>query len=132
MDIQYDNGPMYNYIDAWELKDGTQGEIKYNFAWTYAFYEEEYEEYEDLFWIITWNKNASGVINYTFLWESSDPEYTYLYNWELVMNPNGSGTLDYYWLSGYYHYHYEWDAQGNGSWSYYYGDTYMDGHWYVT
>ncbi len=120
MDIQWDDGPLFNFIDAWELKDGTQGEVKYNFQWACAYENQYYEDcYDDIFWIYTWNKNANGVINFTFKYESSEVEYSYYYKYELVLNPNGSGTLDYYWLDDYWHYHYEWDALGNGSWVWY-------------
>ncbi len=132
MDVQYNDGPMYDYVDAWELKDGTQGEVKYNFAWVCVYDEEYSDNCDDLFWIITWNKNSSGVINYTFVYESSDPEYSYYLKYELVSNPNGSGTLDYYYLGDYWHYHYEWDSEGNGSWVWYMsGEVYMSGSWTV-
>jgi hypothetical protein len=129
MDIQFNDGPKYNFINAWELKDGTQGEVKYNFQWACFYYDENNEECEDLFWIYTWNKNASGVINFTFVWESSDPEYPYYVKYELVLNSDGSGTLDYYLAGESWHYHYEWDAQGNGSWVWYYDDSSMSGSW---
>ena len=132
MDIQFGDGAHYDYIDAWELKDGTQGEIKYNFAWICAYEPDYYEDCTDLFWVITWNKNASGVINYTFLWQSDDPEYAYYLKYEIVSNPDGSGTLDYYYLGDYWHYHYEWDILGNGTWVWYMsGDLYMSGSWEV-
>jgi hypothetical protein len=136
MQIQFDSDTKYNYIEAWELKDGTQGEVKFNFGWTCIYYELYYEEYyedcEDLYWIYTWNINADGVINYTFVWESSDPEYPYYLQYELVLNSDGSGTLDYYSAGGSTHWHYEWDALGNGSWVWYYDDeVYMSGTWSV-
>ncbi len=134
MQIQFDNGTKYNYIEAWELKDGTQGEVKFNFGWTCIYYELYYEEYyedcEELYWIYTWNKSASGVINYTWLIE--DPDYDYSFKYELVLNPDGSGTLDFYSNSGDTHYHYEWDDLGNGSWVWYYeGEVFMSGTWTV-
>lgn len=135
MEIQFGDGPLYSFIEAWELKDGTQGEVKYNIQWACfyydEYYEEQYEDCEDLYWKYTWNKNASGVINFTFIWESSDTEYPYYVKYELVLNPDGSGTLDYYSAGGYTHWHYEWDADGNGSWVWYYGDSTMSGSWTV-
>jgi type II secretory pathway pseudopilin PulG len=132
MDVQYNDGPKYDYIDMWQLKDGTQGEIKYNFAWACAYDPDYYEDCTDWFWTITWNKNASGVINYTCYWDYTGTEYAYLYRWELVSNPDGSGTLDYYYLDDYWHYHYEWDALGNGTWVWYMsGDIYGSGSWTV-
>jgi hypothetical protein len=119
MDVQYADGPLYNFIDAWELKDGTQGEVKYNFQWACVYDPDYYDDCEDLLYIYTWNMNASGVINYTLVMESSEVEYAYYYRYELVVNPDGSGTLDRYWLDAFWHYHFEWDAQGNGSWVWY-------------
>jgi hypothetical protein len=131
MEIQFDDSPRYGYIEAWELKDGTQGEVRYNFQWICFYNELYYEEYnedcEDLYWVYTWTMNPSGVINYTFIWETSDTEYLYFLKYELVLNPDGSGTLDYYSVGAFDHWHYEWDALGNGTWVWYTEGTEVSG-----
>ena len=132
MDVQYAGGPLYNFIDAWELKDGTQGEVKYNFQWACVFDPQYYDVCDDLFLIYTWNINSNGVINYTFIYESLEVEYSYYWKYELVLNPDGSGTLDWYWLDDYWYYHYLWDTQGNGSWFWYTeGSISGEGSWIV-
>jgi hypothetical protein len=133
LEAQYNDGPLYSFIEAWQLKDGTQGEIKYNFSWwTCAYYEGNTEDCIDVYYIFTWNKNTSGVINYTCTYETSDTEYPYYLKYELVSNPDGSGTVDYYSAGGSIHWHYEWDALGNGTWVWYMsGDIYGSGSWTV-
>jgi hypothetical protein len=127
LDVQYAGGVLYNFVDAWELKDGTQGEVRYNLQWACVYDPDYYDVCDDLFLIYTWNINADGVINYTFVWESLEVEYNYYWRYELVINPNGSGTLDYYWLDDYWHWHYEWDALGNGTWVWYTEGTEVSG-----
>lgn len=50
MDIQYNNGPRYNYIDAWETLDGSQGEVIYNFQWIAVQEGEPIDEEDYLYW----------------------------------------------------------------------------------
>lgn len=131
MDIQFNDGPLFNYISAWETKDGKQGEVLYNFNWVEAYGEEDPVEYEDLYWRYSWNIDASG--KYTFSWDydSSDPEYEYFLRYEIVVNDDGSGSIDYYSADELF-YHMEWDAMGNGSWAYYSdGTETISGSWTV-
>ncbi len=58
MEIQIDGGTKHAYIQAWEYKDGSGGQVKYNFNWTAAVYGSV--EYEDIFWTYTWTLDASG------------------------------------------------------------------------
>jgi hypothetical protein len=130
MDIQINGGAKYNYIYAWETKDGKQGEVQYNFNWVYAG-EEMTEEYEDLYWRYSWNIDAGG--NYTFYYEvdSTEPEYEYSLRYEVIVNSDGSGSVEYL-LTGEPFYRMEWDAMGNGSWAYYSeGSEIMSGSWTV-
>jgi len=129
MEVQFDGGTVYPYISAWEKKDGSEGEILYNFAWADAYYETNY--YEDLYWRYHWTKDSAG--NYTFTWnyESSDDTYQYYMSYEVVVNADGSGTIDYYSMDSLF-YHMEWDTLGNGSWAYYSdGEEFMSGTWVV-
>lgn len=131
MDIQFGDGERYSYITAWESKDGKQGEVMYNFNWISAYDGSSEDDYEDLFWTYSWNIDASG--NYKFVWnyDTSDPTYDYLMQYEVVVNSDGSGTIDYLYLDAKY-YHMEWDTDGNGSWAYYSdGSEYMSGSWTV-
>jgi hypothetical protein len=115
MDIQYNDGPVYDYIDAWERKDGTGGEVVYNFNWTYAVSEEE-AEYEVLNWNYIWNKNSAGDYTLGWYWKSDSQEYENLVSYDIQIKADGSGSLDYY-TEGMRFYEMIWDALGNGTWT---------------
>jgi len=127
MEIQFGEGPRFDYITAWEMKDGTGGEVVYSFNWV-QIYEEDYEDYVDLHWTYTWNLDSMG--NYYFSWsyDADGIEYDYYMNYEIVIYADGSGELDYYFMDELY-YHMEWDAAGNGSWHYYLGGYEESGSW---
>lgn len=93
MEIQYNDGPKYKYIEAWETKDGNMGELKFNFNWIYAQYGYEYDIY---YYVYTWEKTSSGIYYFDYYTESENPSYDYVLHYSLVLNPDGSGTLDYY------------------------------------
>jgi hypothetical protein len=114
-DIQYGNGPRMDYIDAWEYKDGSGGEVKYNFNWAYMYTGEMEEDYEVLHWAYSWNKNAAGDYTLGWYWESDSEAYDYLTSYDIVIRADGSGTLDYF-TEGELFYQMTWDAEGNGSW----------------
>ncbi len=128
MDIQFGAGPMYDYIDAWEMKDGSQGEMVYNFNWVYIYGGEPEEDYVDLYWKYTWSVDQSGKYQVHWYYDSSDAEYNYYLHFHIVINPDGSGYIDYYSMDALF-YHMEWDALGNGSWVYYIGDSEYSGTW---
>lgn len=116
MEIQYGGGPIVDYITAWEMLDGSAGEIVYNFNWAAIYYGEE--DYVDLDLKIVWELDSEGTYYYSWYWEADSPEYTYLWRYDIVVYADGSGYIDYYLMDEIY-YHMEWDAQGNGSWIYY-------------
>lgn len=129
MDIQFDNGERYPYISAWESEDGKLGEVRYNFQWALAY--QGSTDYEDLYWKYGWTLDDNG--NYEFGWDydSDSEEYEYFQNYSVVVNADGSGSIDYYSMDTQL-YHMEWDTQGNGSWTYYYGgDNNQSGSWSV-
>jgi hypothetical protein len=131
MQIQLDDGPLYNYVEAWEMKDGSKGKLLYNFNWIYAYYDDYYEDYyDDLFYTYEWEVTSSGVYNFTFYYGSESGEYTYALRYDVVVNADGSGTIDYYYEDELF-WHMEWDAMGNGSWAYYDtdGTVYSSGTW---
>jgi hypothetical protein len=115
-DIQFGGGPRVDYIDAWELKDGSGGEVKYNFNWAYMYAGETDQEYEVLNWAYSWNKSNAGDYSLGWYWESDSEEYNYLTNYDIVIKADGSGSVDYY-SEGEIFYQMTWDAEGNGSWS---------------
>ncbi|MEZ5071082.1 MAG: hypothetical protein R2751_08955 [Bacteroidales bacterium] len=127
MDIQFGAGPVYDYIDAWEAKDGSQGHVEYNFNWV-LIYEEDPGDYEDLFWTYDWSLDSNGTYTFEMTYDSSAIDYDYYLQYSVVVNDDGSGTVDYY-LMGDLFYHMEWDALGNGSYAYYYGDFETTGTW---
>lgn len=126
MEIQFGDGPKYDYIEAWEAKDGSAGEVIYNFNWA-AIYDGETTSYQDLYLRITWEVDSAGNYYYSWYWDA-DTENEYLWQYDIVVNADGSGSVDYY-LGGELYYHMEWDALGNGSWAYYFGGLLSDGIW---
>lgn len=131
MDIQFGDGPLFNYIYAWETKDGKQGEVEYNFNWVAAYGEEDPGEFEDLYWRYSWVIDGSGNYTFSMKYDSNDPEFDYLTHYDVVVNSDGSGTVDYYFSDEPF-YHMDWDAVGNGSWIYYAdGTEFMSGNWTV-
>jgi hypothetical protein len=126
MQIQYGNGEKYDYITAWEYKNGSGGEVVYSFNWVMIY--EDVEDYEDLHWTYRWNVDASGNYQFEWTYDSDDLEVNYYLKYNIVINEDGSGTLDYY-LNDSLFYHIEWDAAGNGSWIYYLGDFTQSGTW---
>lgn len=130
MDIEYGAGSRYDYIDAWESEDGGDGEVKYYFKWAYIFNGGPVENYEELFWKYTWLTDESGTYSYNWFYESGDPRYDYYIHYVLNVNPDSSGTIDYY-STDLLFYHADWDVSGNGSWRYYLGDIEQSGTWTV-
>jgi hypothetical protein len=129
MDVQYGASDRYNYIDAWEYKDGSGGEVIYNFNWVLLYeYEGDPMDYEDLYWKYTWTLDSSGAYHFDWYWDSSDPEYDYFVHYDITVNADGSGTIDYY-SAGVLFYAMLWDALGNGSWTWYFGNSIHTGEW---
>lgn len=129
MQIQFNDGPIYDYIKAWQTKDGEKGEIKFNFNWAYAEYG--LEETEIYYWIYDWDFTVDGKYYFNYYIQASDDSYNYEIKCNLVLNSDGSGTLDYYFYDTHY-YHYLWDNYGNGSVTYYAYDPPLTYSWTVT
>lgn len=129
MDIQYNNGPRATYIEAWESLDGSQGEVKYNYNWLAVEYGGPLEEDDYIFWKYTWNLDNAGAYNISFYWDNANNEVQYLARYDVVVNADGSGTIDYYSMDMLF-YSMTWDVVGNGTWSYFVdGDLYLSGIW---
>ncbi len=127
MEIQIGAGARFDYITAWEMKDGSAGEVVYSFNWI-GLYEENPDDYVDLHMTYSWSLDASGTYHFDWSYEVDDPDYNYLMEYSIVINPDGSGEVDYYFYDELF-YHMEWDAQGNGSWHYYFGELEESGSW---
>lgn len=127
MDIQFEDGERYDYITAWEKKDGSGGEVVYSFNWV-LIYEQEYAAYECLHWTYRWYKEPSGTYHFSWDCDADFDGFVYLMNYDIVIYADGSGELDYYYLDEHI-YRMEWDAVGNGSWVYYYGGQAHSGTW---
>lgn len=128
MDIGFE-GERYTYIYAWETNDGSQGQIQYNFNWVYAYDDTYGGEYEDLYWTYTWELDSNDAYHFGYKYDSNDTDVSYYLQYDLVVNEDGSGTIDYY-LEDALFWHMEWDADGNGSWDFYSdGVAYMSGTW---
>lgn len=132
MDIQIDGGPVYNYLYAWESKDGKQGQVQYNFNWIYAYEGYEgFEGYEDLYWTYDWLLDNEGSYTFNMSYDSDGEEVDYFLSYSVVLNDDGSGSVDYYTLDEHL-YKMEWDVLGNGSWELYPGtENAMNGSWTV-
>ena len=128
LDIQYGGGPVFKYIDAWEFKDGSGGEVLYNFNWAFVFSGGTGEDYAELHWKYVWNKSSSGDYTIDWLWESDSEDYEYLSNYKVKINADGSGSLDTH-AQDEFIYDMEWDATGAGSWIYYQGEIETSGTW---
>lgn len=128
MEISFGGGPLYDYIEAWEMKDGSEGEVVYNFNWIALYDGDPGEDYVDLYWKYTWRLNSSGDYYFTWTYDTSETEYEFYLRYEVVVYADGSGEIDYYFFDDPY-YHMEWDALGAGSWVYYFGGTETSGTW---
>lgn len=117
LEIQWDNGIRAPFLEAWENKDGTQGELKYSFAWTDT---EEDEDYNDLYWVYTYEIASNGDYTFTWVYETDSDAYDNYLKYEVFVSHDGSGSVSYY-LTGSLFYMAEWDASGNGTLYYYLG-----------
>lgn len=127
MEIQVDGGAKHSYIQAWEYKDGSGGQVKYNFNWTAAVYGSM--EYEDIFWTYDWSIDDSGNYHFSMTWDSGEGENDFYLEYLVVVNDDGSGSIEY-WLMDNLVYEMVWDAAGNGTWTYYSGgEELMSGSW---
>ena len=129
MEIQFNDGPKYPYITAWQLKDGSQGEINFNFNWVYAQYE--MEDFDDIYYTYTWKITSAGKYYFDYYVESNDDIADYALHLSLVLNEDGSGTFNYYSADVLF-YSYLWDSYGNGSYTYYLMEPPITGTWTVT
>ncbi len=120
LDISYNGGPAYDYIDAWEYKDGSGGEVFYNFNWAtsydYGAGEEAEHETETLYWKYNWSKNGAGDYAINWFWESDSDDVEHVAGYNITIKADGSGTLDTL-LEDAKLYEMIWDALGNGSWT---------------
>ena len=105
----------YRYAEATELKDHSQGNIKFNYNWTE---ELDGNSSDDLFWIYSWTKKESGPnsLEYTIQASSGDNSTTDISEQQvIVQNPDLSGELTFY-EDGMKYQVFNWSADGNGSW----------------
>lgn len=126
MEIQFGDGPRYDYISAWEMMDGSQGEVVYNFNWV-AIYDGE-EDYVDLYWKYTWRLDSAGDYYFSWYYDADDEEYDYYLMYDVIVKADGSGSVEYYFFDELY-YQMLWDALGNGSWAYLFSGSNLSGTW---
>lgn len=127
IDISYMDGDKEDYITSWENKDGSAGEVMYNFTWA-CVTDDSPDDCDDLYWKYSWSVDDEG--SYTFIYEveSDDDDYDNTLKYVTVVNSDGSGTVDYYFY-GELSYHTEWDASGAGEWTQYLGGQETSGFW---
>jgi hypothetical protein len=121
MDVQFDGGATYDYIDAWESMDGTEGEVVYNFMWAYVYTGEEYSEEDFQYWRYAWELANDGTYTLTYIIDSDDPEYDVLYNYVVTVNDDGSGEVALYFYDELW-YLMTWAVDGSGTWAWYLED----------
>ncbi len=127
IDIQYNEGERYSYLQAWEAKDNSSGQIQYNFQWACSM-DDHASECEDLFWIYTWDVDENENYTFKYIIEADDDSYNESLRYETVVNNDGSGYVRYYFYEELF-YDLNWDQDGNGSWTYYFGGD--SGSWTV-
>lgn len=127
LELQINEGVRAPFIRSWEKIDGSAGEVRYNFNWLDYASEEDFEEIE---YVYAYSVSASGDYSFTMTVESDMEEYDNVMRYEVLVNADGSGTINYY-TGGVLFYHAEWDAAGNGSVTYYLGTTEMTESWTV-
>lgn len=128
IDIEYITDEKFNYMEAWEAKDGKSGEVKYNFAWACQF-EEENENCDDIYWKYSWEVDANNTYKYSYTLESEDDDIEYDSKYEMELNEDGSGILKYY-VYGDLYYEMMWDEEGNGNYTQYSeGEEIDSGEW---
>lgn len=125
MDIQYGSAQVFDYVDAWEYKDGSGGEVVYNFNWVGA-YDDMSEDVGALNWIYSWTKNGAGDYAIKWFWESENMEYSYDAKYDILIKANGSGSLESF-MEDIKVLLMEWDIMGNGTWTM--GETGESGSW---
>jgi len=129
MEIQMGSGPRYDYITAWEMMDGSEGEVEYNFEWALIAEGEEYDEGDFVFWRYHWKLDTTGKYTFNWIVDSSDSEYETAWEYDVVVNDDGSGSISYYLMDELF-YFWQWNTDGSGSWEYYIdGDVFMSGTW---
>ena len=129
IDIQYADYPRSSYLQAWETKDGRSGEVKYNWQWACVI-DESTSGCEDYYWMYSWNLDNDDNYTFDFLVEAEEDGVNSTMNYQVLVNNDGSGSVDYYFYDELF-YSLDWDAAGNGSWVYYFGDESMSGTWTV-
>ncbi len=127
MQIQYGAGAKADYISAWEKKDGTGGQVVYSFNWL-NLQDTEDTDLVDLHLIYNWSLDSNGNYHIDWTYESSETDVDNFMSYDILINADGSGSVDYYMNDALF-YHMEWDAAGNGSWVYYFGDSELSGAW---
>jgi|GEM_PF-1804883 len=131
MQIQLGTNPAMDYISAWEMKDGSQGGIEYNFNWVCLMNESYTSECMDYYWTYSWSEASDGTWTLGWVAESGQGTEGSAISYEVIINPDGSGSAEYY-IGGALYYDYLWDALGNGSWAWYVGGSeYASGTWTV-
>ncbi len=128
MEVSFGGGPLFDYIEAWEMKDGSEGEVTYNFNWVTINDGDPMEDYVDLFWKYSWRLDSSGTYYFTWTYDTNDAEYDFFMRYEIVIYADGSGEIDYIFFDEPY-YHMEWTTSGGGSWIYYFGGVETSGTW---
>ncbi len=105
----------YRYAEASELKDHSQGSIRFNYNWTE---EMDGNASDDLFWLYSWTKNESGpnTLEYAIQAGSGDNSVTDFAEYQVIsQNPDLSGELTFY-EDGVKYQYFSWSADGSGSW----------------
>jgi hypothetical protein len=118
LEIQIDDGPRAPFIEAWEMKDGTAGEVRYSYNWAYYLDDYDPDSYIDVSWVYTYSINAEGDYLFTWTYENDTEEYDNVLSYEVLVRADGSGYVRYY-SQDYLWYYGEWDTDGNGYYVWY-------------
>lgn len=130
--VQFNDSTKYDFVSAWESKTSRTGQVIYNFNWTCADPNNnsgDQNNCQALNYTYSWNTSSDGTFTFKKDWQSSQST-TDVYNYDFVINADGSGSLKEY-NQGNLYMDIEWDNQGNGTWTQYTGDTSQSGSWSV-
>lgn len=117
LDIQFNDGEVYDYVSAWQLKDETEGQIRFNYNFFCAVNSSP-EFCTDLFWTYHWKKHSDGSVSFDYYVASESSEVTYAVQYIVTVNDDGSGSVVFY-SNDIMVYDMIWNADGSGSWTFY-------------
>lgn len=127
LEIQWNDGPRAPFIEMWERKDGSSGQVKYSYQWALT---QEDVDFNDIYWTYSYSKNSAGDYTFSWVYEGDTELYDNYLSYEVIVKADGSGSVHYYSMDNLL-YMAEWDTDGNGYYEYYFGESSIKYSWTV-